>query len=331
MEWLMTICAESIYIFENFLIIFGFWALMEPRSKRPRLSACFQVIFIYLFQKVSTYLSFYFTDASVFSVIANVIMMLTVSYVYYKGPFWKRLLSIAIYLVPAFCSEAIAWPLTHQMLIRTKGFDLAKADVFGTTIYRNLAIIFCGQIILILWAIALLLWKVCAEKRWIKEYFLFIVIPVYQMIIFMVYYSSCDKIDIASIIIGWFLYLFGLFIDGAILYLISGMVKKMQMEKELRELYQKRQEELTYYMMVNSHIEEVRQMRHEYANQLQVIYGLLEVEDEGKVKEMLDAICGNIESKIPPSRKGQGNRNGSTYEIMPGSDVSYAVDDYIVD
>lgn len=330
MEWLMTICAESIYIFENFLIIFGFWALMEPRSKRPRLSACLQVIFIYLFQKVSTYLSFYFTEASVFSVIANVIMMLTVSYVYYKGPFWKRLLSIAIYLVPAFCSEAIAWPLTHQMLIRTKGFDLAKADVFGTTIYRNLAIIFCGQIILILWAIALLLWKVCAEKRWIKEYFLFIVIPVYQMIIFMVYYSSCETIDIVSIIIGWFLYLFGLFIDGAILYLISGMVKKMQMEKELRELYQKRKEELTYYMMVNSHIEEVRQMRHEFANQLQVIYGLLEVEDEGKVKEMLDAICGNIESKIPPSREGQGNRNGSTYEIMPGSDVSYAVDDYIV-
>ena len=61
------------------------------------------------------------------------------------------------------------------------------------------------------------------------------------------------------------------------------------------------------------------------------MYGLLEVEDEGKVKEMLDAICGNIESRIPPSRKGQGNRNGSTYEIIPGSGVSYAVDDCIVD
>ena len=331
MEWLMTICAESTYIFENFLIIFGFCALMEPKSKRPVRSIFVQVLFIYLFQKVSAFLSFYFTNASVFSVTANVIMMLAVSYVFYKGALWKRFLSIAMYLVPAFSSEAIAWPLTYQMLTRTEGVDLAKADVFGVTIYRNLAIIFCGQIILILWAIALLLWKVCAEKRWIKEFFLFIVIPVYQMIIFMVYYSSCETIDIASIIIGWFLYLFGFFIDGAILYLISGMVKKMQMEKELRELYRKRQEELTYYMMVNSHIEEVRQMRHEFANQLQVMYGLLEVEDEGKVKEMLDAICGNIESRIPPSRKGQGNRNGSTYEIIPGSGVSYAVDDCIVD
>ena len=306
MERLMTICAESTYIFENFLIVFDFWALMEPRSKRPGLSACLQVIFIYLFQKVSTFLSFYFTEASVFSVTANIIMMLAVSYVCYKGAFWKRLLSIGMYLVPAFSAEAIAWPLTHQILIRTEGFDLAKADVFGTTIYRNLAIIFCGQIILILWAVALLFWKVCAEKRWIKEYFLFIVIPVYQMIIFMVYYSSCKTIDVASIIIGWFLYLFGLIIDGAILYLVSGMVKKMQMEKELRELYQKRQEELSYYMMVNSHVEEVRQLRHEFANQLQVIYGLLEVEDAGKVKEMLDATYRNIESKFPAGQKGTG-------------------------
>lgn len=176
----------------------------------------------------------------------------------------------------------------------------------STYIFKNFLFIFCGQIILILWAIALLLWKVCAEKRWFKEYFLFIIIPVYQMIIFMVYYSSCETIDAASIMIGWFLYLFGLFIDGAIWYLISGMVKKIQMEKELRELYQKRQEELAYYMMVNSHMEEVRQLRHEFANQLQVIYGLLEVEDADKVKEMLDATYRNIESKFPTEQKGTG-------------------------
>ena len=37
-------------------------------------------------------------------------------------------------------------------------------------------------------------------------------------------------------------YIFGILIDMAILYLITGMIKKMKLEKELNALYKKRKE-----------------------------------------------------------------------------------------
>ena len=42
-------------------------------------------------------------------------------------------------------------------------------------------------------------------------------------------------------------------------------------------------------------MENVRELRHEFANQLQVIYGLMEEKDTDKVRVMLDASQQNME------------------------------------
>ena len=298
MDFLMTLCAESIYIIENFLIVFGYLVFMEYKGKHLKRDIVFQVFFIYFFQKISTPLSLYLTGTNVFSVLANIIMMTILTFVFYRGGLWRRFFGIIMYLGPALLAELLVWPSIHNIIERIEGADAAYQIIYSIREYRNLAIILCGQIILVLWVIVLLVWKICEEKRWMKEYILFLVIPIYQLIIFLVYYNGCEKIDVPSIVVGWLLYLFGILIDVAILYLITGMIKKMKLEKELSALYKKRTEELDYYMQVNNHMEEVRELRHEFANQLQVIYGLLEEEDTDKVIRMLDATNKYVESKF---------------------------------
>lgn len=295
MNWLMTLCAESIYIIENFMIIFAFVALLEYKGKHLKTSIVGQVLFIYLFQKVSTPLSIALTGENKCSVIANILMLVMITVILYRGTFWRRTFAILIYLGPALLAEALAWPLIHKIIMRIEGFDAVYQVIYSVTEYRNLATILCGQIILILWVMMLLLWKVFMDNWWIKEYLLFIIIPIYQLIIFLIYYNSCERIDVSSIVIGWFLYIFGIGIDVAILYLITSMLKRIKLEKELSELYQKRKKELDYYVQVNEHMENVRELRHEFANQLQVIYGLMEEKDTDKVKMMLDAMHKNME------------------------------------
>ena len=54
-------------------------------------------------------------------------------------------------------------------------------------------------------------------------------------------------------------------------------------------------EELAYYMMINDKMEQTRFLRHEFANQMQVIYGLLETKDTEKVKQLLDRTKEKVE------------------------------------
>ena len=51
MDFLMTLCAESIYIIENFLIVFGYLVFMEYKGNHLKRDVVIQVLFIYLFQK----------------------------------------------------------------------------------------------------------------------------------------------------------------------------------------------------------------------------------------------------------------------------------------
>ena len=134
----------------------------------------------------------------------------------------------------------------------------------------------------------MLIWKLIEERRLIKECVLYLTLPMYQIVILIIYYSFCGEIRFENIMIGWLLFIFGIFIDVSVIYLINGIFTKLKVEREISKLQEKRQEELAYYMMVNGKMEQTRFLRHEFANQMQIIYGLLETKDAAKVRQMLD-------------------------------------------
>ncbi len=296
MDLLMTVFAESLFIFENFLVFFGFEVLMEYKGKRPWIGVLFQVFFIYLFQRISSPIVLNFTGVRIYGMVANLIMLIIVTCFFYRGSIRNRIFATSMYVVPAWCAEFLTWPLVEAIILQTGREKISVVEAYSITEYRNLAIILCGQILLILWGISLLIWKIVVDRNWIREYMILAFIPVYKFVIFVVYYSSCETISSASILTGWLIYLFGTLIDAVILYLVTGILKKIYAERELSQVYQKRQEELEYYVQINEYMENVRQLRHEFANQLQVIYGLMEEKNMEKVRGMLEATHKNMEN-----------------------------------
>ena len=80
-----------------------------------------------------------------------------------------------------------------------------------------------------------------ADRFWIKEYLLYIMVPFYQLILFFIYYRNCGKIADKELTAGVLLVSFSLVIDFSIIYLVNGMLKKIQLEKEVTALSAQRQ------------------------------------------------------------------------------------------
>jgi len=229
---------------------------------------------------------------------------LSVGCICYKGNITKKIGVYFIYMGPALVSELTAYNLLHMIATRNKIPVATLASFFQTDEYRNLGVILCGQLLLALWGTLVLLVKMFTEHRMVKECILYLTLPIYQILIFIIYYSFCGKIHFENVMIGWLLFLFGIIIDVSVIYLINGIFKKLKVEREISEVQEKRQEELAYYMMVNDKLEQSRFLRHEFANQMQVIYGLLETKDTEKVKQMLDKTREKVEQTFLTEEEG---------------------------
>ena len=294
-EILMTMFAESVYIIENLMIFCGYAIITEYKGENIKLGIVIQALFTYVFQKITSNIDLNLTGSVVHSTIINVIAGLIIGCIFYKGRFLKKCSVFMVYMGPAFIGEFITYQLLLNIAERNNILETEVSVYFSMPEYRNIGIIFCGQVILICWGGIMLFWKLVEEHRLIKECFLYLLLPVYQILIFIIYFSFCGKIRFENVMIGWLLFLFGIIIDVSVIYLINGIFKKLKVEREISEVQEKRQEELAYYMMVNDKLEQSRFLRHEFANQMQVIYGLLETKDTEKVKQMLDRTREKVE------------------------------------
>jgi len=297
-EVMMTIFAESIYIVENLLIFCGYALLTEYKGKNVKLGIAIQALFTYVFQKISANIDLSLTGTVIHSTIINFILGLIIGCIFYNGKFLEKCAVFFMYMGPAFVGEYITYQLLLSIAERNHILATEVAVYFNMPEYRNMGIIFCGQVILICWGAIMAVWILITERCWIKEYLLYLILPVYQIIIFIIYYSFCGDIRFENVMVGWLLFMFGIVIDVSVIYLINGIFKKLKIECEICEVQEKRQEELAYYMMVNDKMEQSRFLRHEFANQMQVIYGLLEMKDTEKVKQMLDKTREKVEQTL---------------------------------
>ena len=301
MDVFVGVLGESIYFFEIILIIFTFQAVMEYRGKKVWLGVILQPIIIYSLHKVLTLTFVNMENVRLYSSVGNFIVFQVVTIIFYKGGLGKRFWATCIYVLPAWIFEPIALGMTYDIAERIEGSAMNLQMLVERNEYLSLAIIFCGQGILILWGVALLFWKVFIERKWIKEYLLFMILPVYKLILLTIYYYSCVNINVNNLFIGWSVYLIGGILDFLILYLVSEVIKKWKLENEIGELNHRREEELKCYLEMDKRIKEIGEIRHEYFNQLQVIYRLIEERNKEKLNELLKDICNYLDG-----RKGNG-------------------------
>lgn len=296
-DGLILVCRELVYILENIILFYNFYIILEYKGKYRGLGMVLQIFALYLFERPLQYICLMLTQNVVLSIASNFAFLFSLNFFLYRGKIKERVWAILLYVGPAYMAELTTYPLLKWIALRRGDIrDVSYIALNFSDEYNQLGVILCGQILIIYWGFMLLLWKVFVTKSWVKEYFMFLIIPIYQGCLFFVYYSGCAEINNERIAAGFTLLLFGVFVNAMIIYLINGILKKIIAEKELKQIQLERQKELEYYQSVNVHMEQVRGVRHEFANQLQVIYRLLEEKDEQKTRKMLDAAYENLET-----------------------------------
>lgn len=117
-----------------------------------------------------------------------------------------------------------------------------------------------------------------------------VTVPLLQTILFLLFF--CDGYDTWM---KWVYLVILLAVDLMVCIVLKEQKHMREKRKRLSLLYQQRERELEYYEQVTEYLHQMRVVRHEFANQMQVVYDLLEHEGDSKeIQSMLDQMNENL-------------------------------------
>lgn len=125
---------------------------------------------------------------------------------------------------------------------------------------------------------------------------------VYQLVLLGVLFTTHEKITSSVILSSLFFLIVGVLIDGIVFYVCRNIQQKLEMDEELKELYQYREQEMEMYKNIQCQMDELREKRHEFANQIQTAYIMVE---QGVSREMLENYLADLENsyQMKPNKK----------------------------
>ncbi len=136
--------------------------------------------------------------------------------------------------------------------------------------------------------ILVLIYFCLIQRKQVRLFFGFLCVPIYHIFIMAGFYLLCTDYSQTISSIGLAMAVFNLLLDGLIMYFLHTIFKKQDMESEIRELEEKRLLEQAYYEADSRFTEEMRMIRHDFANQLQIVYGMMEAkEDPEEIRKVL--------------------------------------------
>lgn len=202
------------------------------------------------------------------------------------------------YLLISLPAEAITVMLTTLLQKRTDTYLEATLKLYVNSeisvISRQLA-----NIVVMVLIVFLLIGKGLIGRRlhnW-KNYLLLLAIPVYQIILCIVYFLFCGTVlTVPIIVVGYLMAIFSILIDFAVIIVIENMNERIDREEELSGLETVRKQELVYLEQSMQQTEALRLVRHDLGNQLQTLSAMLEEKTErniimGMFKEVKDRIA----------------------------------------
>ena len=86
----------------------------------------------------------------------------------------------------------------------------------------------------------------------------------------------------------------GLVIDAGVYFIYCRLQQKLELDEEFKKVYRYREQELKLYQGIQRQIEQLREKRHEFANQIQTAYIMCE---QGASQEELEKYLQNMEER----------------------------------
>lgn len=204
--------------------------------------------------------------------------------VFYRGKWWHHAIAVVIMDLTSLITESASILLLMRIM---------SIDYFGESLQNSPKLMIGSVIANITLALALVIeiaiFKLITEKTSLKYLLLYIIVPVYQLILVAIYYRSVPDFSQDVAIMGVLFVFFSIFIDMFMVHTVDNLIGKRNVEKELSRLYEQRQMELAYYESAQAYVEHMSVIRHEFNNRLQTAYSLLKQKGENKdIKELLD-------------------------------------------
>lgn len=163
--------------------------------------------------------------------------------------------------------------LTAVAISSGMGLDYTGADQFYASI---MAYMFYNTLMMFG------VWIVFIKKKWTRRISLFLLFPVYQFFVLGLYLLMKDIPLINRVVVGALATGFNIWMVITVINVFQGMMERIETEEHLEMLSKQMQYELQYYKNIEHRIEEMRDIRHDFLNQVQASLLLVQAGEHDK-------------------------------------------------
>ncbi len=174
-------------------------------------------------------------------------------------------------------------------------FDSSKFipfDITENSMHMAAGVIISNMLCFLFFILIIALKKIVLHQMKKRELLIYIIFPVYQFFSLVLFLRTYPRLDRTMIYMGTLLFSMNFLLACFIIFSVDHLISRMQTQENLSVLMVKRQEELEYYLQVQKNLTDMRAMKHDFANQLQTLYMLLQSKADTKtVMEFIDSVC----------------------------------------
>lgn len=203
----------------------------------------------------------------------NIIVLFGIAAFYFSDHFPTKAATVLILSI----IDVLAFVLSRHLL--TVFFSAETIPLTSTNILSIISIPFQAMIYLTLCILMISCRKITVHKLVHKELLIYILLPLYQLLLFCISISTYEQPDEAAFIMGNFILCLNIIVDFIMIFSIDSLIEKIEIEDNLAALYVQRQAELDYYQLVEKHMEAMKAMKLEFASHLQAIRSSLQNTD----------------------------------------------------
>ncbi len=226
---------------------------------------------IYAAVNVFDLIFFWRKQPNTFSLVVLLSMTFFIATIFFQDVVWKKILITVIYDFIFFLLEFTA--LAYLQIFLKGTF---QDDVLMRTTKFYAATTFNNMLYLIFVLLTVVLWKYFVSKEKNKRFLLFLAISIYQLVLTGIFVSFSIDYSLSVMWLGLLMVIMNFAIDLIVFFFIKQLEKKKLMDAELAQLYNLRNQELEQYKSIETQLKTLREQRHEFANQIQTAYMMIE-------------------------------------------------------
>lgn len=297
MEVLMRLCQTGMFLMQWMIIALTSTNLLCGKSKR-KAASFWQVGLTGMGLAIISRTLLEITGWIWLNMLLCAGIIVAVNVLFFRDSIKKKLSLSFVEMLTAYVGEIFtAYLLLTTANTRGIPMEYGYESMNPYPEYVVLSNIYATLIFFVVYMIVFVLWRGLADHFWMREYLLYIIVPLYQLILILIYYSSCKALDKIELTTGILLAVFSLVIDFSLVYLVNGMLQKLRVEKELAALYTQRSTEQKYVEIAEQNLEEIEAIRQDMGDRLKAIYDLAGSGDSReKIREMLDFSSDHLKS-----------------------------------